>query len=248
VISASNATTPPPAMQTTINPPLSNFLPLSTGGTAFGSPGTLLNTGIGVDRLSFQSDLQIHAVDVEATYSWQGAAWSLVASAGGRYLTLNQGYHAMLFNAGGGLPVSELQQFDATRSFIGGGPVAGIFGTLQLGCTGLSLYANLRGAFAVGHSGESVRFVQVVNDPAGLIPPGVPGTLVLVPTASRSIDHVVSVAEVELGVQYEFSLWRSLVFFRAGAVNQTYFDAGNASQPTGNLSLFGLLLSAGMRY
>jgi hypothetical protein len=97
--SLSNTATPPPAPQTTINAPLANFLPLSTGGTAFGSPGTVLNTGIGADVLSFGSDLRIHALDLEATYAWQGNGWLLLLSAGGRFLNLEQNYHASLINA-----------------------------------------------------------------------------------------------------------------------------------------------------
>jgi hypothetical protein len=246
--SLTNGITPPPAPQTTINPPLANFLPLSTGGTAFGSPGTVLNSGIGTDVLSFGSDLRIHALDIEATYAWKGECWSLLVSAGGRYLNLEQNYHASLINNGAGLGVTEVQLLDASRNFRGGGPVASLFGQTYFGRTGLSLFGSFRGSFVVGGTDEHVGFTQVVNDPHGLIPPGIPGVLRLTPQATRNADHSLTVAELELGVQYDVSLGRANVFVRAAAVSQTYFDAGNASQATGNLGLLGMQLSAGVNY
>ena len=38
------------------------------------------------------------------------------------------------------------------------------------------------------------------------------------------------------------------VFVRAAAVDQTYFDAGNASSSSGNLGLFGVQFSLGVNY
>jgi hypothetical protein len=247
-IGLTNTTTPPPATQTTINPPLANFLPLSTGGTAFGSPGTVLNAGIGTDVLSFGSDLRIHAFDVEATYILEGKCWALLASAGGRYLTLEQNYHASLNNNGAGMPVNEVQLFDSSRNFRGAGPVASLFGQVYFGRTGLSLFGSVRGSFVVGGTDEHVNFVQVVNDPRGLIPPGIPGTLRLSPQALSNSDHSLTVAELELGLQFDVCLGGTSLFVRASAVSQTYFDAGNASQPTGNLGLLGIQVAAGVNY
>ena len=80
--SISNGATALPGTQTTINPPLANLLALSTGGTAFGSPGPVLNSGVGTDQLTFSSSLTITAIDVEATYLWKGPCYTLLGSAG----------------------------------------------------------------------------------------------------------------------------------------------------------------------
>jgi hypothetical protein len=242
----SNTTTAPP--QTTINPPLANFLFLSTGGTAFGSPGTVLNSGFGTDQLSFASHLKINAVDVEVTYAFTWEQWSLLGSGGGRFMTIDQGYHATLFNSGGGRPVSEAQFFDATRKFTGGGLVVGLQANRYIAKTGLSLFGSLRGSWLLGESNTRVGFSQTVDDPTGLILPGGPGTLHISPTANQSADHVLSVLEVELGLQYDVDLGPTKVFARAAAVDQTYFEVGNASAATGSLSLFGFQLSAGLNY
>jgi hypothetical protein len=244
----SNGITPAPNTQTTITPPLGNFLPLSTGGTAFGSPGTLLNSGIGADQLAFGSDLHINAVDIEATYTWRGNSWSLLASGGGRYLTLDQGYQARLSNNGGTLPVNEVQLLDSTRNFNGGGLVGSLQGNVDICHSGFSLFSSVRGSFLVGTTQERAGYSQIVNDPTGLVPPGIPGTLSLSPQSVRTTDHTLTTIELELGVQYTAKLSWGEIFFRTAVVNQTYFDAGNASQATGNLSLFGVQWSAGLRY
>jgi hypothetical protein len=243
-----NSITPAPGTQTTITPPLNNFLPLSTGGTAFGSPGTVLNSGIGVDHLAFNSDLHIHTVDIEATYAWHEAGWSLLASGGGRYLSLDQGYQALLVNNGGGLPVNEVQSLESTRKFSGGGLVAGLQGNVDVCHSGFSLFSSAHGSFLFGTNTENVTFSQTVNDPTGVIPPGIPGTIHISPQSIRNTDHTLSTIELELGLQYSRSFSWGELFVRTAAVSQTYFDAGNASQATGNLSLFGVQWSAGIRY
>jgi hypothetical protein len=247
-LNLTNSITAPPQTQTTINPPLGNFLPLSTGGTAFGSPGTVLNSGIGTDQLTFGSSLKIQAIDLEVTYAWRGNGWSLLASGGGRFLTLDQSYHASLVNNGGGEPVFEQQNLDSTRDFTGGGLVGSLFGNVSLGKTGLSLFSSARGSLLVGTIEERNSLTQFVDDPNGLVPPGIPGTFLLTPVATRNSDSVLSTLELELGVQYDVQFAGSDLFFRAAAVNQTYFDAGNASLANGNLSLFGVQFSAGLRY
>jgi hypothetical protein len=240
-----NTTTAAP--QTTVNLP-SGFLPLSTGGTAFGSPGTVLNSGLGNDVLTFQSNLQISAVDAEATYAWQGPRWQVLVSGGGRYLNLTQDYRAILTNTPPDLPVSELQVFSANRKFTGAGPVAGVQGNFRIGQSGLSVFGTARGSLLVGTLSETVLFSQTVSDPTGVIPPNIPGTLAISPSGTRTADHVLSVGEVEVGLQYELNLRGSRMFFRGAAVNQTYFDAGSPSQSNGNLSLFGVQLSLGLNY
>jgi major outer membrane protein len=248
--SLTNDITPPPQTQTTINPPLANFLPLSSGGSTFGSPGTLLNTGFGTDHLTFVSDMRIQTIDLEVTYRMNTCFGLFQAFGGGRYLNLVQGYHATLINTGGGAPISEMQSFDASRSFQGGGPTLGLEWDLPIRKTGFSLYANARGSLLVGRSTENVSFAQTINDPNGLLPGHVvpPAVLYINPVSSRSSDSVIPTAEVELGFEYGHRVGRAWIFFRGAAVSQTYFDAGNASQSTGNFSLFGAQATVGIAY
>lgn len=251
--SLTNGITPPPQTQTTINAPLANFLSLPpAGGATFGSPGTLLNTGFGTDHLTFGSNLRIQTIDLELTYRMNTSYGLFQAFGGGRYLNLAQGYHATLVNNGEGAPafISETQSFDAARSFHGGGPTCGLEWDLPIGRTGFSVYANARGSLLVGNSKDSVSFAQTINDPNGLIPGHVvpPAVLYINPTSSRSSDAVIPTAEVELGFEYGHRVGRCWLFFRGAAVSLTYFDAGNASQSTGNFSLFGAQGTLGIQY
>jgi hypothetical protein len=217
-------------------------------GTAFGSPGTLINGGItSPDQLTFGSDLKVHALDVEATYTWQGSSWSLLGFGGGRYLSLDQDYRFSLSNNGGGLPVTEVQLLNAGRKFTGGGPTLGLQANVAIGQAGLTLFASGRGALVVGTANETVNGAQVVNDPTGLVLP-VGGVLQNLPQATRTADHVLTLAEVEFGLEYDFPVCNSRAFLRGAGVSHTYFDAGNAVQSTGNLSLFGWQMSLGWNY
>lgn len=246
----SNGFSPPPQTQTFINLPLTNFLAVPTGGFIPGSPGSLLTSGFGTDHLTFGSDLRIQTIDLEITYRMDTSYGLFQAFGGGRYLNLAQGYHATLINNGEGAPapISETQTFDASREFQGGGPTFGLEWDLPIGRTGLSVYANARGSLLVGNSKEAVSFSSIVNDPNGLIHPVPPAVVQINPTASRSSDAVIPSAEVELGFEYGHRVGRTWLFFRGGAVSQTYFDAGNASQSTGNFSLFGAQATFGIAY
>jgi Legionella pneumophila major outer membrane protein precursor len=240
--------------QTTVNAPLANLLPLSTGGTAFGSPGTILtspglnSTLAGPDHLTFTSGLFIRAIDLEATFAFRFLNVDFLASGGGRYLQLNQNYQATLVNTGNGLPVHEYQQLSYARNFTGGGLTAALQGSYRFGNTGFSIFANGRTSVIAGQSTENESYLQTLVNPAGLIL-GVPALQTINPHASRSSDNVIPILEIELGVEYAVNLTpRTRLYFRTAGVSHTYFDAGNATSTSGNVSLFGFQGSIGLNY
>lgn len=252
-----------PAESRFVNPSpfISSFLPgtlppAGAGRSPFGSPGAVLlvpnpngSAGIGEDHLRFSSDLTIDAVDVEPTFTWGGQGWSLLAGAGGRYLHLAQTYRASLTNLGGGLPINETQTLEVLRNFNGGGPTVSGQVNWNVGPTNLAVFAGARGSLLVGRSTQTTSFTQTLNDPTGLS--GIPGTPVNSRIASRipmHTDLVLPVAEFEAGLEYGVEVFGNRLFVRGAVVNQTYFDAGNASGGSGNLSLFGGQMSLGMNY
>jgi hypothetical protein len=234
-----NASSPAPQTQVL---PSQNVPALS--GFAFGSPGVVLGGGFGTDSLTFGSNLQIDFVDVEATYAWRAQGWSLLASAGGRYLDMSQNYRAALLNTGDGMPVSELELLNSGHKFYGGGPTVGVQATWGIGPTGVSVFASARGTLLVGTVDQTTAFTQLISDPTSLVG----GDQNNNPRNNSTLDHVIPIAELELGLQYAFDLRKAQVFVRTAVVNHTYFDAGNASQTTGNLSLFGVQGSLGLNY
>jgi hypothetical protein len=240
----SNGTTPPPGTQTTINPPLANLLGLSTGGTAFGSPGSVLNSGVGTDLLKFTSSLTVSAIDLEATYLWKASNLTLLGSAGARYLQLNQSYGATLTNSGGGTGAHEYQQFNYSRNFSGVGLTAAFQGIYQIGTSNFYLFANGRASIIAGQSQENESFY--LNSSYSIF--GFPQSQQINPTANRSSLTTIPIVELELGAEYGVNVGRSRFFLRGAAVSQTYFDAGTATSTTGNMTLFGFQGTVGFNF
>jgi hypothetical protein len=172
----------------------------------------------------------------------------LLAAAGVRYLRLDQGYHYGQVNQGGGQPVSETQLLQVDRNFGGVGPEVGLQGNVRLGDTGLSLFTSGRFSLLEGTTREHYGYASFLVDPTGLIPPFVPGSTSFNFQGNRNPDHTISVGELELGLEYAQLLGQMRLFCRVAGVGQTYFDAGNTTQGTGNLSLVGFQCSLGVNY
>ena len=216
-------------------------------GATFSSPGFILENGFGQDQLDFSSNLIIHCLDVEALRQWECGRFFLVLSGGGRYLEISQNYMATLVNNAvfpDGNTANEVQFLSFGHNFQGGGPTLATEGRFQVGNSGLSLFAHARGSLLVGTTHQSLILTQTVNDPSG----EAGGDLSAMASADNRKDHVLPVAEVELGLEYALRLRRINPYFRATVVDQTYFNAGNASGQDGSLSLFGAQFSLGLNY
>src|SRR5581483_8477385 len=228
------------AASTTIDPaPGLNPQP---GGFNFRSPGVVLGGGLGTDALEFSSNLSLMVFDAEATYDWRAGKLAVLLTVGGRYLQLDQSYSAILRNTGAA--ATELQRLDLDRTFEGGGPTASMQARVDLGWTGLALFGLVRGSMLVGSTRQDSTFNRAVTDPGGLVG----GSQNVTARRTGSSSSTLPVAELELGLEYGRTFGRYRPFLRAAVVNQTYFDAGNASGAGGNLSLFGGQLSLGVNY
>jgi len=228
-----NQVDPPPSLR----PPL----PAPPSVTGFGSPGIVGTVG-GTDRLTFISGLEINSIDIETLYELDFGGLSLLLSSGGRFMRLEQNYSGLLTNRIPGS--SEIQQLDSHNRFNGGGPTVALQGRWAASEDGWSLFGLLRGSLLVGESKRLTAFYQRVNDPGN----NVGGSFTFASqNAERSTD-VLPVAELELGAEYSQHVGNARYLFRGAVVNQTYFDAGNASGEARNLGLFGVQLSVGVNY
>jgi len=234
----------------TIDGPNGLPAPASASSSSFGSPGALFvsTNGLASDVLTFTSSLRILTADLEATWMGRSGNWSWVLGGGGRYLTLAQNYQGTLTNnisAAQGGPANETTTLATGHNFNGFGPTINFCGNYRVLNTGLSLYGDVRGSFLVGSTSQFTNFNRVIIDPNGI------GTGTVPPqgySVSSNRDMTMPVLEIELGVAYTFMLGRVQSVISAGAVNQTYFDAGSASQTSGNLSLFGGRFSLGLQF
>jgi hypothetical protein len=236
------AVTPDPLAPTIVTVP--PVIPPIAGVAGFAAPtGVLAAAGLGTDYLSFQSDLEIRTLDVVGTYGCGGCDYYVQVFGGGRWSTIKQGYRARLENSGDGL-ASETQSLDFQQHFRGGGPTIGVFARHGI-WKGLGAYANVQGAILAGRLEQRAWFFQDVSDPAFAALIGSQRTQTS--NYSRS-DHVVSVAEIELGLEYGLTFGDSRFFVRGGVVGQNYSNAGNATNTLGTMSLVGGQVAAGFQY
>lgn len=228
------------ASTTTITPPegLSPLVGVPPRG--FQSPGVLLQDSRGQDFLAVHSDLRIQTLDGEATYAHDWHRFSLLLSAGGRYLQMSQNYLASLQNVIDPAN-SEFSNLNAGHNFYGGGPTIAAQIRWQLGGSCLSFFGCVRGSFLVGTSRQTAILTEVITDSVN----GNQNNL----ATNNSHDHLtLPIGELEGGLEYGEIWGRTRVFARAAVVNQTYFDAGSATGRDGNLSLFGVQISLGVNY
>jgi hypothetical protein len=203
-----------------------------------------------VDQFTFQSDLQLDAIDLEVTGTLTGERYTLSGGVGGRYFHMTQGYRATLINSNGlGAILSET--LDSNRDFQGGGPtVSGQFNVRPFPFhSNFSLFAGGRGSLVVGETTQTTTGNRTLNDPTGAFNPiGIPSS------TSNSFQipfrgsDTIPIVELELGFEYAVSINNCIFTFRGAAVDQTYFGAGNASRSDGNLSLLGFKFSGGITY
>jgi hypothetical protein len=195
------------------------------------------------------SSLRLDVWDLEAFDAARWDDWALTYGGGVRYAHLSQHYDAALIDATTGDPVASLR---SGHNMNGYGPTGAVEVRRTLGNTGIALFGSARGSLLFGKHAEDAGLVIL----AGLPPaPGV--------QAHASRDDVVPVAELEVGAAYQRSLGRMQVFVQSGLVGQVWFGAGNAAntngfqaegartgQPnnTADLGLFGVSLTAGVRY
>lgn len=228
------------AATTTITPPQGLSPLVGVPPRGFQSPGILLQDLRGADVLSAHSDLRIQTIDGEATFAREWRRFSMVLGAGGRYLQMSQNYRGSLVNAID--PANtEISLLHSGHNFYGGGPTLSGQASWRIGNSGLSVVGMARGSFLVGSAKQTSVFSENITDAVN----GDQNNLAI----SQSREEVnLPILEIEGGLEYGRIVGRTRVIVRGAAVNHVYFDAGSASGRSGNLSLFGVQVSAGVEY
>jgi hypothetical protein len=66
--------------------------------------------------------------------------------------------------------------------------------------------------------------------------------------AAHGHNDTLPVEEIEFGVEWSHSWGRTISLLQTGVIYQGWINAGNATSENGDLSFFGLRVSAGLTY
>ncbi len=210
------------------------FSPITGGTTITDATGFLVSTTAG-DLLTFESDLQLDVLDVEALQEIVRGPWTVTLSGGVRLADLRQSYTARLFNPGPAIETFDILQ--SNQRFKGIGPVAAAEVRRQLFNSGLAIYGSARAAVLFGTGERSSSLSETTA-----------GALTDFSSFSSSRDDVMPVTELEIGAEYAFNFRNFQLFVRATYVGHVWFGAGSAASESGNLGFSGLGLVAGVSF
>jgi len=189
------------------------------------------------------SNLKLDSWDFEVTRETEVGHWGLLFSAGLRYAHLSQNYNAFTQSTINFGETSTLLTVSSGHNFNGAGPTIALEAKRPIGNSGLSFFANLRGAMIFGESKQQAAQARIVN--------GInfaPARFNLLADFSSSHDSVLPVAEMEMGAEFSRRWGNVYPFIRTGLVAQTWFDAGSASSLDGNIGFLGLSITGGLNY
>lgn len=181
------------------------------------------------------STFTVNVLDVQATYTHDGARWSFLSACGVRYSHMSQDYRTNITS-----PATNIQLVSG-HNFNGAGPSFAFDAKRRIGESGFSLYGNLYGAILFGNAKDAQTAVTN-GTPLGLF---------------QERTNVIPVGEVELGAEYCRNAGRANLFMQCGFIGQVWWGGGNASNldaigPTSasnhNFGLLGLSLRAGVRF
>jgi hypothetical protein len=193
------------------------------------------------DVLTFASGLDVDVIDFELTQTFQAGAFIGQLSAGGRYTRIEQTYYHLE------APLTALDDIvDSSHSFDGFGPSVGAEVRRSILDSGISLYANGRGAILFGKSSQLATNIN--NN-------------VVTNFGSYANWDMVPTLETELGILWQQETDRGRLFLDAGVVGIAFFGAGNAANnqillnstddqadKNATLGFFGFKFAAGITY
>jgi hypothetical protein len=212
----------------------------TVGNNGIAAPGLIVNVGAATagDPINASSVLYGDVIDLEVTYTMGGERWWLTASAGVRYVHLNQSYSLNIPD-----PTNGPTNIYSVNNFDGSGPTVSLEGHHQLGWSNFGLYGSVRGSIVVGESHQWATD----SDP-------VYGNL----AAGGHQTSVLCIGEIEMGVEWSRRIGRFQPFLQLGGMGQIWGGGGNPSQalsayttgitPGSNFGFIGASLKGGINF
>ncbi len=216
-----------PAATSTASPPANNLGELTHPEFA----DVDISSTIPTDTFSAASGLNAYTIDLEATKQTGFGRWGLGLSCGLRYAFAEQTYLAQLRDVGNTL----LGQINYRHSLEGFGPTMSLR-AYRPWSSRLGMYCLARGSVLFGDGASTLS----AGEDLDLITP-------ITTTQTTNRDDLLSIGEIQLGLQWRGWRWRALRPFVSTAIEgQVWNGAGNASSETGTLGLFGFNTSLGV--
>ena len=219
--------------------------PPSSGATVTGLSAGPLGAFIIQDNpkaFAVTSKLEVNVIDLEVFQNASLCRWNFQVSGGVSLAEIDEAYHAYAIDASGS-PVTPL---NSKSSFSGVGPVLALEASRPL-CGSWGVYSSLRSRVLFGTSRQTAFGGDEVTG-----------------VGSSSQQAIVSVEELEMGLQYNRCLGRSTLIGRVGMVGQEWYGANNASgslfggpptsisnfstQSTSNFGFFGVVFRVGVNF
>jgi hypothetical protein len=181
------------------------------------------------ETMTSNHDLELTTIDLEATQSFHWHNMELLGGLGLRYAQMDQLSQAVVTDGVGAL--SELVRNE--HSFEGVGPMISLEMVRPIFSDHFAIYGSLRGSILLGDASQKIT--EVKNGGADVV------------TDVVQQDDILSIGEIELGIQYSRPWGESaVVFVRGGYEGQVWWGAGGPTDTDSNLGLDGISLSLGI--
>lgn len=185
------------------------------------------------ESLRADSHVKLYAIDFEGMRHVDFGCWSLLASGGLRYASIEQDYRAEATNTAGALSGS----IEENRTLDGIGPTFLLEARRRL-TPRLAMFSNARASLLFGEGETSLTAGEDLDLASAFTT-----------TRTSSNDDLLPILEAQWGVDWRAPITPCHDFFLTAALEgQWWSGVGSASDDHADLGLFGFVLGLGLRY
>ncbi len=192
---------------------------------------TAINVPFQGVNATFSGRVDLRSYDIEVTERVEFCHWNFQFNEGVRYIDIRDSSRLFFATApvGNGIVVDLA---NSRHNFHGTGPTVGLQAVRPIADSNFSFYADTRFSLLFGSSNSRTDFLDVLGNPQ---------------TAAADRDYLVSITELQVGLEWTHQFKRAGTFFiRGGMEGQVWYNAGNVASTDGDLGLYGGTLGFGL--